>query len=196
VPAVTARDDAGAVSHWLALLQSGEADAAQPLWEAYYARLVRLARARAGLRGHADAEDIAQSAFKSFCLGAARGRFPRLKDRFDLWRLLVVITARKAADHLKRQAAQKRGGGLPHESPAVIAEVIGREPTPEFAAMVAEEFQRLLDRLGDDRLRQVALWKMEGYTNQQISERLGCALRTVANKLELIRKTLQDGDAS
>ena len=66
--------------------------------------------------------------------------------------------------------------------------LVGPSPTPEFAAMMAEEFQRLLDCLGSDKLRQVALWKMEGYTNEQISQRLDCALRTVANKLELIRK--------
>jgi DNA-binding CsgD family transcriptional regulator len=29
---------------------------------------------------------------------------------------------------------------------------------------------------------------MEGYTNDEIAERLGCARRTVARRLELIRK--------
>jgi DNA-directed RNA polymerase specialized sigma24 family protein len=183
----------GPVTHWLARLQAGDLDAARPLWECYFGRLVRLARAWFPPAGDEDGEDLALSAFNSFCLGAARGRFPDLGDRQGLWRLLIYITAQKAADHLKRRHARKRGGGVPRDHAAAVEEVIGKEPTPEFAAMVAEEFQRLLGRLDDARLRQIAVWKMEGYTNQEISRRLGCAVRTVANKLELIRKTLHEG---
>jgi len=69
--------------------------------------------------------------------------------------------------------------------------VLGDEPTPEFAAQVAEECQRLLGRLGDAELRSVALWKMEGYTNEEIAARLNCVPRTVQRKLGLIR-TLWD----
>ena len=69
-----------------------------------------------------------------------------------------------------------------------LAELVGREPTPEFAAMMAEEFRRLLDRLGDDQLRRIALERMEGYTRDEIAERLGCARRTVARRLDLIRQ--------
>jgi DNA-directed RNA polymerase specialized sigma24 family protein len=64
---------------------------------------------------------------------------------------------------------------------------MGPEPTPEFAALVAEECQRRLDSLGDAELRSVALWKMEGYTNDEIAERLGCVPRTVERKLRVIR---------
>lgn len=53
---------------------------------------------------------------------------------------------------------------------------------------MAEECQRLLDSLGDETLRNVALWKMEGYTNDEIAERLGCVTRTVERKLEMIRE--------
>jgi DNA-directed RNA polymerase specialized sigma24 family protein len=64
---------------------------------------------------------------------------------------------------------------------------MGEEPTPEFAAQVAEEYQRLLDLLGEDSLRQVAILKMEGCTNDEVAERLDCSRRTVARKLETIR---------
>ncbi len=61
-----------------------------------------MALARTGLRGAArrvaDEEDAALSAFDSFCRRAAQGQFPDLKDRDGLWALLVVITARKAAE--------------------------------------------------------------------------------------------------
>ncbi|HEV3262865.1 MAG TPA: ECF-type sigma factor [Gemmataceae bacterium] len=191
----------GSVSHWLTQLQAGDADAAQPLWERYGLRLAGLARKKlhAARRGAADEEDVALSAFDSFCRAAQRGRFPQLRDRDNLWRLLVVITARKAIKLLKHENRQRRGGGavlgesaLDEQRPsgseeAGIDQVVGHEPTPQFAAQVAEECGRLLDRLADDTLRSVALWKMEGYTTEEIAAKLDCAPRTVERKLRLIR---------
>ncbi|WP_145276756.1 ECF-type sigma factor [Tautonia plasticadhaerens] len=193
-------DEGGSVTRWIGQLKAGDPDAAQPLWERYFERLVRLARQKlvAGRRrgGDEDEEDAALSAFDSFCAGAARGRFPLLGDREDLWRLLVVITARKAGAQAQRRRARKRGGDLHRvEAPAAqeadgldLERLAGPEPTPEFAAMVAEEYERLLEALGDDDLRRVAVWRLEGLTNDEIADRLGCARRTVARRLDLIRK--------
>jgi DNA-directed RNA polymerase specialized sigma24 family protein len=200
---MTRPDGEGSVTHWIDNLKGGDAAAAQPLWERYFARLVQLARAKLRATRHGspveDEEDAALSAFNSFCEGAARGRFPLLTDRDDLWKLLVIITARKACAQVQRRTRQKRGGGTvvgvgdlagvdKDERPLAFDLVIGHEPTPEFAAMVAEQYHRLLEGLGDESLRQVALDRMEGYTNDEIASRLGCARRTVARRLDLIRK--------
>ena len=196
-------EGAGSVTRWIDDLKAGDPAAAQPLWERYFARLVRLARAKLRATRHGapveDEEDAALSAFNSFCDGAARGRFPLLSDRDDLWRLLVVITARKACAQVQRRTRRKRGGdrvidetGLAGaaggDAPAGLDQVIGSEPTPEFAAMVAEQYGRLMEALDDDALRRVAMDRMEGYTNDEIAARLGCARRTVARRLDLIRK--------
>ena len=132
---------------------------------------------------------MALSAFKSLCLGAVRGRFPELRDRDNLWPLLVVLTAHKATDLIKHEQRQKRGGGHRREASADagIEAVLSREPTPEFSAMVAENCARLLDRL-EPALRQIAQLRLDGYTNIEIAARLGCALRTVERRLELIRR--------
>jgi DNA-directed RNA polymerase specialized sigma24 family protein len=195
------------VNDWFVRLEGGDPAAAQALWEGYFRRLVGLARKRlqAARRREADEEDVALSAFDSFCRGAAQGRFPRLGDRDDLWQLLVVLTSRKALDLLDRQRRLKRGGGRVSGESALldpgdpgnggIERVVGSEPTPEFAAQVAEECQRLLDRLGDDELRDIAVWKMEGHTNEEIAERLGCALATVERRLRVIRKLWEDEGA-
>jgi DNA-directed RNA polymerase specialized sigma24 family protein len=57
-----------------------------------------------------------------------------------------------------------------------------------MAVQLAEEFQRLLDRLGSDELRWIAVWKLEGYTNAEIVGRLGCAEASIERRLRLIRK--------
>jgi DNA-directed RNA polymerase specialized sigma24 family protein len=180
------------VTHWLGQLQEGDPDAIQKIWERYFRRLVGLARLKlqSSPRRAADEEDVALSAFASFCHQAEQGRFPQLQDRDSLWRLLVLITARKAA-HLKRdQGRQKRGGTAapaPDAGELALAEVLSREPSPEFAAEVADECQRLLQRLDDPELRSVALWKMEGYTVEEMAAKLGYAPRSVKRKLQLIR---------
>lgn len=196
-----AEDD---VTRWMAGLSQNDQLAAQRLWERYYERLVRLAHRKLGAanRRASDEEDVALSAFHSFCQGAAAGRFPRLADRQDLWRLLVTITARKASAHIKREHRQKRGGGLvqgesafvPRDdgaSDAGIEQVLGHEPTPAFAAQVAEQVQHLLDCLGDDSLRGIAIYKLQGYTNEEIAGEIDCALRTVKRRLAQIRDVWQ-----
>jgi RNA polymerase sigma factor (sigma-70 family) len=192
----------GSVTRWIGDLVAGDAagSAAQKLWERYFERLVHLARdrLRTGPRGPADAEDAALDAFDSFCRGATAGRFPRLDDRDDLWALLVTITARKASEQVRRERRLKRGGGrvrgereLGQADPDAggLDELIGREPTPELAAMMAEQYLHLLGRLDDETLRRIAAWKLEGYSNEEIAARLGCGRRTVERKLGVIRTT-------
>ena len=136
-----ASDGEASVTHWIGDLKAGDGVAAQNLWERYFAILVRLARSRLlGLpRTAIDEEDVALSAFHSLCSGAAGGRFPRLDDREDLWRLLVTITARKAADLAQSERRLKRGGGRVSAEAGLDGprQVASREPTPEFAALVA-----------------------------------------------------------
>src|SRR5262249_5412187 len=65
----------GSITRLIVLLKEGDRAAAQPLWDAYFRRLVGLARARlrGTPRGMADEEDVALSAFDSFCRRAERG---------------------------------------------------------------------------------------------------------------------------
>jgi DNA-directed RNA polymerase specialized sigma24 family protein len=200
----------GSVTRWISDLRSGGDSAAQHLWDRYFKRLVRLARKK--LRNNRrprtaeDEEDAALSAFDSFCRGVDRGRFPQLTDRDDLWRLLVKITVRKAYDQIERQGAAKRGGGklvgvsdLPGAGDDLGGDaldgLIGDEPPPEFAAMVAEQHSRLRDALGDESLRQVLDLRLEGWTRVEIAGRMGCTMATVKRKLDVIRETFRGEDS-
>lgn len=191
-------DSPGSVTCWLDGLRLGDAAAAQRLWEGYFARLVGMARKK--LHGRrpraADEEDVALSAFDSFCRGAEAGRFPRLNDRNDLWQVLVMLAARKAANLLRYENALNRGGGAAHEAGdgERFAQVVGDDPSPSLAAQVAEEYRRLFEQL-DEGQRRIAVLKMEGLTDRQIAAATGRSLATVERKLKLIRRLWQ-GEAS
>lgn len=179
------------ITEWIAHLRAGDPRAAQKLWERYFAQLIRLARARLRPRGDIDGEDVALSAFDSFCQAVEQGRFPQLADRNDLWRLLVFITARKISKVIAREQTQIRGGSTEVAGGAALVDVLAREPSPDFATEIAETFREVIDSLGEEELRRVAVWKMEGYTNEEIAVRLGHSLKTVSNRLKLIRLKLE-----
>ena len=169
----------GSVTRWLGPLQLGDEAAVEQLWERYFVRLVGLARLklRSAPRRAADEEDVALHAFDSFCRQAEAGRFPQLLDRDSLWRLLVVVTARKAFHLIRDESRHKRGGGVQVQNEGgqddakspLLAQVLSREPSPDLAAQVADECRRLLEALGDKELEKIALWRMDGYTVVEMS---------------------------
>jgi DNA-directed RNA polymerase specialized sigma24 family protein len=195
-PHMERNPSAKSVTHWIDALKKGDDAAAAALWRGYFDRVVRLARAQLGAapRRVADEEDVALSAFRCLCDGAARGRFTELTDRDDLWRLLTVLTAHKAIDQKRRNVGQKRGGGAVRGESAFNSErdqgldqFLADDPTPETLAILAEAHQRLLAVLDDDTLRHIALRKMEGFTNEEIAEQLGVTCRSVERKLQRVR---------
>ena len=189
---------------WIGDLKVGDEAAAAQLWQRYFESLVRLARgvlathrarSRVRGRGRRRPERLRQLLRRA----PPPGGSPRLGDREDLWRLLVVITARKALDQVQRQRRLKRGGGKVVDEAALVGAVgeeaggpldriIGREPSPQFAAMLRRGGPARLDQLGDDTLRKIALRRMEGYTNEEIARELGCVTRSVERKLNVIRR--------
>lgn len=188
------------ITCWIGQLKAGDRDAVGPVWQRYFTRLVALARRNLPSRARraGDGEDVALSALDSCFRGLEQGRFSQLLDRESLWRLLVVITERKARKWLRDQGRQKRGGGrvvgesaldAPAGSSSVLGGLAGMpdpEPEPELAVAMAEECQRLLGLL-DPTMRQIALLKMEGFTNKEVAAQLGRPLRTIERKLEVIR---------
>jgi DNA-directed RNA polymerase specialized sigma24 family protein len=187
------------VSRWLDGLKSGNDADVQRLWDRYFERLVRLAGSRlpAHTRREYDEEDVALSAFRSFCDRVGQGQFPQLEDRNDLWRLLATITARKVVASIRHQTRQKRGGGQVLGESALmggdrdddegVARALSREPTPEETTRFAESYERLIELLDQPTLKTIALRKLEGHTTEEIAAGLGVSVRTIDRKLQLIR---------
>jgi DNA-directed RNA polymerase specialized sigma24 family protein len=142
-----------------------------------------------------DEEDVVQNVFSTICRGATAGRFKNVKNRDELWWLLVAITRQNVADHFRREGALKRGAGRVHAMSQLdntgggspFDAMAADELTPDFLAMLDERFQYLLGMLRDDRLREVVILRLEGYTVAEIAAKFGIGIRAVERKLQLIR---------
>ena len=183
------------VAQWIERMRGGDDSAAELLWQHCFFRVANVARRhlRGGPVALADEEDIALSAIKSLCLGLQAGRFPALACDDGLWRLLLVITARKVSDQINYSTRQKRNvnrneRASPEHSPeSLLQSLLCRRPTPDTEAEIAEQLRQLLDALEHDDLRRVAIMKMDGYTNQEIARQLNRGVSTIERKLRVIR---------
>jgi RNA polymerase sigma factor (sigma-70 family) len=190
-------DDPGSVTGLLRQLQAESPQAAGALWERFFVRMLALARQRLheGARRIADEEDVVVVAFERFLRGVRQGRFPRLADRDDLWAILFTLTMRQASQQLRDQGREQRGGGAVRGSSALMdrdgqaIDLPDAEPGPAEAAVLQESMARLLSVLRDDELRQIAMARMEGYSNAEIAGQIGRSEVTVERRLKLIRQT-------
>jgi DNA-directed RNA polymerase specialized sigma24 family protein len=191
----------GSITRLIGQLKGGDGAAATPLWDRYGRRLIGLARAR--LQGHprraADENDVALSAFDSFCRGALQDCFPRLSDRKSLWPLLARITICKAINLIIRENRRRPHCGAVHGEESAFpmpatswdgrgfAQVEGDELPPDVSSEVNDECRRLLDML-DEEQRKIVQRKVEGCTHEEIAQELGCAICTVERKVGIIRR--------
>jgi DNA-directed RNA polymerase specialized sigma24 family protein len=173
-------------------VRAGNDAAVQSLHRWVYDTLLAVARGKLNGRapGWADEEDVALSAFRSFCQRAADGQFPALKERQEVRRLLITITSRKAnallRHHNRKRRRPKTSEDFGQGTRGGLEDLPGKDQPPELAVVIAEECQRLLDQL-DEPLQQIAIMKMEGYTDGEIAEKLGVVTRTVERKMARIR---------
>jgi len=188
------------ITQYLDGLRDGDESSAQKVWERFLERLIALAnrKLKASPRKAMDEEDVVQNAFADFFVQVKQGRFPKLDDRHDLWQVLAMLVDRRATDQIRKQNSLKAGAGkVRTESVFLTAAdsltgqgIVSQPdmmPTPELAAEMAELLRERLGMLHNDEHRQVALLKMQGYDNTEISERLGSSLRTVERWLEKMR---------
>ena len=191
------------IKAWIEKLRTGDPRSQQEIWNSYFSQLVALARSKliGERKREYDEEDVAVMAFNSFFEAIEKGQFPDLDDEDDIWKLLVTITAHKAADYRRKARAEKRGGGFVRGESVFmnpyltkqygIDQYLGKEPTPEIANQFLEEFERLIAKLKPE-LKEVAILKMEGYSQVEIAKKLNCAESTVTRRLKLISESWEN----
>ena len=176
-------------------LRSGEDEAAREVFARFAGRLMGLARRHldARLAVKVDPEDVVQSAYKSFFVRQREGGL-EVGTWDNLWGVLTMITLRKCADRANYHLAGRRDATREHAPTAsgVWPEAIDREPSPEEAAELEEAVTGLLGAL-DPADRPVLELSLQGYTTQEIAERLDRPERTVRRLRERVRGLLEAG---
>ena len=171
-------------------------EATEALWRHFFPKLVGYAeqKMRAMPSKAQDGEDVALSAMHSFFEITDLGRY-ELRSRSDLWRLLVTITYRKISREQRRQYAKKRGGGISHIGNRVneqgndpINNIVDSSQMPEFVEDVYSQCNELLQILPDEALRLTAQMKLEGCSNDEISDTLRCKPHETKTRLKRIRE--------
>jgi RNA polymerase sigma factor (sigma-70 family) len=188
------------VTRLIQQLKGEDEQAAGQIWQRYFQRLLPLARAKLKALPHqaVDEEDVLVSVFDRLFRAVKEDRFVRLEDRDDLWQVLLMLTERKVADQYRKSMAQKRGGGkvaneaeLTEVNLAEIRELADRDPNPELIVSFNETVGRAIHRLDEPKSRNVALLKLEGFSNREIADKVEISLSSVERKLRVIREVWQ-----
>jgi RNA polymerase sigma factor (sigma-70 family) len=189
----------GSISHWIEDVKAGCDSAATSLWSRYHAGLMRLAgrRLKRGSKAVVDEEDIALGAFHSFLRRCREGDYPHIRHRDDLWRLLVAITIHKANNQVRDQRRLRRdvrrqgtgdADGDIESDQYRLEHLTSPDPPASLLATLSDSLNQLFSRLPDGELRSMVLYKLEGYTNREIAEKLGRSRPTIERRLRLIRE--------
>lgn len=203
--------DENDVTVWLKAVENGDEEATTQLWNYCFPRLLGYSRKKLPehLRRVLDEEDVALSAFKSFYMAANRGAFPNLENRDELWKLLLCIAGRKAQSYVRHQLREKRGGGQVRGESIFIQEgsslsgsgqgidnFAGKAIPHDVLTQFTDDVTHLLDMLKDETIKTIALLRIEGYTVEEIANRLECGKRSVERRLKLIRQTWAEFDTN
>ncbi|MFO0819414.1 MAG: sigma-70 family RNA polymerase sigma factor [Pirellulales bacterium] len=179
-------------------LSNGEERAYVEFWRRYGDRLRALADARlpAYLQNRLEADDVVQSACRSFFRRVTGGELT-LSDSENLWRLLCAMTLNKVRMQIRYHMRQRRSPRreVPLETPAESSTAPNIQPaaaasTPEELAMFAEQLEQLMSALSDEERRMVEL-KLQDYSGEEIASRLNCSERTVRRLLQRVRDRWQ-----
>lgn len=176
--------DDDSITQWIQAVRSGDQLSADQLWNRYFGRLVRFARGRMCNLSSAtyDEEDAAISTFRVMYEKLSCGGFEGISSRQDFWNLMLAVVIRKINRRTDYESAIKRRGSIGQID--LNSQVPIVDPCP---SEVSEGFEYLLAKLGDPKLEQVALWKLDGFTNEEIANKLNRTRRTVQRMITLIQ---------
>lgn len=188
-----ASDHQDSITKWIDELRNQDDDATWKIWNKFVRRVVEVAN-RVLKNSNCrvvDGSDIASDAFQSF-FEKGPGHFKSLVDRNDLWKILVVITERKAIDAIRKEMCKKRGGELDRSS-LELANLRSHVNPPEIEMMLIDSMNERLESLANETLKHIAIDKMQGLSNAEISANRMIPLRSVERKLKIIRQAWNEG---
>jgi RNA polymerase sigma-70 factor (ECF subfamily) len=188
-------DTINLVARW----REGDQKAAAELFQRYANQLVSLAQHRlsAKLASRVDPEDVIQSVYCSFFVGARANRFV-LEHSGDLWRLLVAITLHKVHHQVsrhtagKRSVARERNGANPDDDFDFPVEMLAQDPSPAEAVILADTLEEVLRELDPVKRRMVEM-RLQGYSTAEIVAATQRSRATVDRVLDRVKQQLGEG---
>ena len=188
----TTNDDAWPRDDWFSDLADGDPETVEQFWKQYGAPMRRVAERQIAdrLRTRVDADDIVQSACRTFFRRIGEGEFD-VEDTESLWRLLLTITLHKARMQARFHTRDRRCVGREQ----AIPEVGAFQPSePEsFLSKVdfADFLQHVLSHLDEEQQR-ILTMTLDGKQQSEIAKTIGCSERTVRRMRGRIQDQLRD----
>ena len=175
---------------WLADLADGESQAVEQFWDNYGDSLRRVAERQIAswMRHRVDAEDVVQSACRTFFRRAGEGSF-ELDNKDDLWKLMLTITLNKVRMQARYHSRNRR-------------DVSKEQSMPEEANLQPAEWDRAIEQVDledmlnaafskdDGERRKVLEMWLAGHKQAEIAKEVGCSERTVRRIQDRIRSDL------
>jgi RNA polymerase sigma-70 factor (ECF subfamily) len=181
------------VARW----RNGDEQAAEEMFRRHQGELLALVKRRlsAKLVSRMDAEDVIQSAYRSFFTGVRAGRYVLTRSG-DLWRLLVAITLHKLSNQVRHHRAARRSVELEqrfageNSLAALQADAAVAGSSAAEALAMAEEFEQVLRPLKPAHRRMVEL-RLQGYRIEEIATATDRSQRLVRLVLEQVKSELR-----
>ena len=168
-------------------IKNGDVQAQHQVFDEYVLRLLGLVRHRLSKKftRRIDADDVVQSAYRSFFNGVHDDRFA-IENSGDLWRLLAAITMNKMQKQIVSHSAEKRSVHREQTLQMQMADScceiplksISTEPTTEDEAALSEEIALLTRELSQQQCEMLEL-RLAGFHIDEIALQIACSERTV-----------------
>lgn len=196
--------DSDFIASYFRKLEADEHDAAEFLCQVFYEKLAAIARRQFGafpLRV-IDEYAIANEVLQSFHMRAKQGEFASVRDDSELLMTLSQLTRDRVIDAIRRQTAQKRGGGRTRGN-SVFSPTDSRrnggfdqfpanKESPSSREIATEQLRQLLEKLTASDLRTILVLRYAGFTNEEIADQMKLSIATIERKRRRIREQLSD----
>jgi RNA polymerase sigma factor (sigma-70 family) len=170
--------------------RAGDETAAEEIVRRHGQDLLTVVRRRlsSSIGRRLDADDVVQSALRSFFVAVRGGRFTA-ENGGDLWKLLSTITLNKLNKLVRFHSTEKRSM-LREQSLETTSHTNPNELSPLEAIAFAEQLEQLLLLVPENR-RPILELRLEGHDLDTIAQRVGCSQRTVRRVLADVKVQLQ-----
>lgn len=181
--------DAELVERW----RAGDEDAATILHERYLTRLLNLVGRHLAdkFNSRLDPDDVVQSVFRSIFRLTREGRFEFEGDS-DFWKLLLTMALNKVRNTVRHHQAGKRTPEVESISTSAdgvdgyIVNRLSSQPTLQEIVSFTDMLEQVLQQLDPDQ-QLLIQYRIEGYTQKEIAQKLGVDDRTVRRMFSSIR---------